>query len=212
MINSNSSERKQEIENFVVEYFKKYKVGYEASGFGCTQGTELASAFWGYLHKYMTEVKAILYNKLPEKTLIDLGVGADGSNMPGRIDVPFKKYIGVDIDPPYANADYAIEAMNKKGVEASLVGSDMLRFITNEIPDKSANFMLSAIDSDVILDDKYWQYLCEELYRCTEDGGIIIDAGVGDIEYYLEKMIPGKFKIIFKQDDFCGQKIFEKIS
>lgn len=100
--------------------------------------------------------------------------------------------------------------MCKRGVDASLVDADMLRYLIS-LPDKSANFFLSAIDSDVILSDDYWKYLCEEIHRCTEEGGILIDAGVGHIEYYLEKMIPGKFEKIYDVEKSpWGKKIFQK--
>lgn len=47
--NDNEKEtRIKEIDDFVTNYFNKYKVGLEASGIGSTQGTTLAEGFWCY--------------------------------------------------------------------------------------------------------------------------------------------------------------------
>ncbi len=212
LINSNSPERMQEIEQYIQDYFKKYKVGYEKSGEGSTQGTKMAESFWKGLKNYSNEkMRKVLEEKLIGKTLVDLGSGADGRNRPAYNNLlPFKKYLAVDIDKPYANAEYAVEDMIKQGVDASNITEDMLRYVAN-LPDKSSNFFLSAIDNDVVLDDKYWQYLAEEIYRVTEDHGIVIDGGMTGLNRLLDKK---KFKIIYQGEGFgnSDKRVFEKIT
>lgn len=208
LTNSNSLERLKEIEDYLQEYYKKYKVGLNASQSGSTQGTELANSFWSsYMRGTMEkDFKDLINLKLKDKTLIDLGVGADGSNIPSYTELPVKKYIGVDIDEQYANSEYAIKKMNSKGIEAAFCKEDMLRYLS-KLPDKSANFFLSAIDYDVILDKQYWEYLTQELLRTTEDNGIIIEGGMVYLERYLKNE---NWKLISEISG--GKKIFEKLN
>ena len=205
--------RIKEIENYVQEYFKEHEIGKDSSGYS-TQGTILAGSFWENLNsEHMRPIKEIMDKKLKNKSLVDLGVGSHPNNIPGSwvswLDskVPFKKYTGVDIEKPLGNTEDMVERMVKKGIDASYVSDDMLRYITH-LPDKSSNFFLGAIDSDVILEEKYWKYLAEEITRAIEDKGIIIDAGMSHIGFYLDK---NKFKTIYIDDKMVGRKIFEKV-
>lgn len=212
-LDKNKQDRINEIETYIHGYFEKYKVGYESSGIGCTQGTQLASAFWENLDdNWMKPIKDILQQKLIGKNLVDLGVGNDWRNIPSKLQIPIKNYIAVDIKLPsqamLENCDILKDFESNK-IKASFIEEDMLKYVAR-LPDNSSNFFLSAIDDDVILDDKYWKYLCEEIYRTTEQGGIVIDAGIGSIEYYLNKYAKDKFKIIYKENQSEGKKILEK--
>lgn len=87
----------------------------------------------------------------------------------------------------------------------------MLRYVS-KLDDNSSNFFLGAIDYDVILDDQYWKYLCEEMYRALDENGIIIDGGVGSIGYYINKYLKGKLKLIYESGSLAGSNIWEKLS
>lgn len=224
--NNNKKERIDEIESYLEEYYKKYKVGYESSGIGNTQNTALAMDFWTDIidtdRSFFDKIRSILKEKLSDKTLVDLGIGSDCVNIPITrylpINVPMKKYVGVDIEIPTKESLKnwrVMEKFQEQGTEASFVQEDMLRFVS-KLPDESSNFFLAAIDDDVILDEKYWQYLTEEIYRATEKKGIVIDAGVGSIRFFLHAM-PDKFKMIYREGSDRGEInsyrpiIFEKI-
>lgn len=223
-MNSNSPERMGEIEKYVEQYLKKYE-----NAFIHIQGTTSAHGFWPHLESnWMRPVKEILETKLKGKTLVDLGCGDDDSNLPWQLKIPLKKFRAVDIDPPTVNnlttnPDFpddetkkewniaGIKRMQDSGIkDAEVVKDDILRYVTN-LPDKSSNFFLSAIDDHVIMEEKYWEYLVEEIWRATENGGIVIDGGVGRIGDYIEKFAKGRFRVIFSQNKLEGQNIFEKI-
>lgn len=217
-IKNKRKKRIKEIEQYVQDYFKMNNVGNNSIG-QSTQGTKLAGTFWGHLDdKWMKPIKDILEQKLTGKNLIDLGTGSDPYNLPWRLDISINKYISVDVDPVTSNTEdpkdsnkfvvHEIQNMIDNGIDASVVKEDLLIFTTH-LPDKSSNFFLSAIDSDVILDEKYWKYLIEEIYRATEDRGIVIEE-MSDIESYFNED-KDKWKCIFDDKVLGGKKIFEKI-
>ena len=215
----NNTEREQritEIKNYVDEYFKKY-ITNEDSSMGFMQGTSLSRFFWTRLDsEEMKPVKDILEKKLSGKSLVDLGCGSKEANLPYDLKIPLKKFTAVDIDPPIPtlNPDGSseevseIQMMKNNGIkDASIVKEDILTYVMN-LSEKSSNFFLSALDDDVIKEKKYWIYLAEEISRATEDNGIVIDGGVGEIGYYLDKE---KFKLIYSDENTLGKRIYEKI-
>jgi hypothetical protein len=206
---SNKEKRIAEIESYIKGYFKKYKVGHEASGYGSTQDTKLAASFWSRFDKnWEDDIGNILQSKLKEKNLVDLGFGKSDENIPWYIKLPVKKYTAVDIDTPYPATKDAIRDLKNQGIDASIVNSDLLLYVAN-LPDESSNFFLSAIDHDVILDEQYWKYLAEEIYRSTEEGGIVIEGGMVSLHEYLDNK---RWKTLI--DDGRGEfakRIFEKI-
>lgn len=219
-INSNSQERIQTIEQYIQNYFKKY-INNKESSVKWVQGTHTARFFWGTLDRdFMKPIKNILEEKLNGKSLVDLGCGNNDGNFPMDVKISLKKFTAVDIDPPVSknkapnNSDegvvYGIQKMKDNGItkNASIVKEDILRYVAN-LPDGSSNFFLSALDDDVIVEEEYWKYLSEEICRATENGGIIINAGVGRIGDYLDRT---KFKTIYSDENQEGKRIYEKIA
>lgn len=207
-LDRNRQDRINEIETYIQEYFEKY-INNKDSSISYIQDTNLSRFFWNSLdNKEMEPIKNILEKKLDGKSLVDLGCGRNDGNLPLSLKIPLKEFTAVDIDVPEKEDQiYSIKKMKENGIKnASIVKEDLLRYVTN-LPDKSTNFFLSAINDDVIMEEKYWKYLSEEISRVTEDKGIVIDGGVGLIGNYLDK---DKFKIIYSEGDIEGKKIFEK--
>lgn len=93
------------------------------------------------------------------------------------------------------------------------INDDMLKFVS-KLPDKSTNFLINGIDDSIIRNNKYWEKLSKELYRATEDSGII--TGYGSAFYHFEKyfrditpkvIVIEDFKILKKKDRLDVDKI-----
>lgn len=131
----------------------------------------------------------IIKNKFKDKIVIDLGVGQSFLKMLELIkNMEVKEFIGLEKFIPLSNEkiptnneiknslDLSIKESKEFGINGAFIYDDMLIFLS-KLPDKSANFIMNGIDSNVIQSLEYWNMLSEEINRVSYDKGIITGYG-----------------------------------
>lgn len=199
------NKRLQEIDAYISQYDPHYQRGHERDQY--TIATSAGQLFWKDLGKHYPGSEGIklenfIKEKLKDKTLIDLGGGWEINHLDKEkiTELGIKKYQVVD-KLPFGRQERNEAIMGKVShlnvpddMDATHIQDDLLHFVSR-LPDNSSNFFMGAIDSYVIPEGKYWEYLAEEITRATENKGIIIAVN-SDIGHCLDD---DKFKFIYQQ-------------
>jgi len=141
---------------------------------------------WDYLgderfeHAF-NELREMMRKKLQGKTLVDLGCDIGFFRWQTReiaLSMRIAKYIGVDLDTKEIECE-------QDGVKISIIQAEMLDFVSR-LPNGSANFMLTGIDSSVIHVLGYNRELAAEIHRATKRDGIVFGTR-SEVFRFLER-------------------------
>ena len=166
-------------------------------------------------------LKAYLEQKLRGVPLVNLGAGRESNTD----DTSYNRYVKtfkpaeyIRVDKFFKVPDGVIDIRDEiKGMIECIwkdetapritnVKSDMLLFAEN-LPEGSANFILSGIDSCIIPSPEYHQALAQELERKIPIGGIIIGANSEALKYIH---MSDKFRRVFSSSHLDDPKQFER--
>ncbi len=168
--------------------------------------TDPFASFWTHyaIENENPKMTKFLRDKLENKTLVDLGYGANNIHLNAIKNLNIKKYIGVEKNlSKIYGADERVRSLTeffkKSDIKSEIHEQDMLKFVAR-LPENSANFLINGIDSSIIGNEEYWKYLVREIHRATETNGIITGVNTEVNNFTRE----GLFKTVLKEfdDDF----------
>jgi len=130
-----------------------------------------------------------------KKLAVEWGAGAY-LNLDGQLQAYDKSSNWQEYSEPFPGVDGArifsmrFRSPNREGeTEIQGIDGDMLRVVAR-FPDNSVNYVLNAIDNDIILVGDYWRALAAEIERTTKTGGVVF----GYNNLLLNHLSPSKFK------------------
>lgn len=138
-----------------------------------------------FLNSVHPDVLLELERHFSNKIIVDLGCGTN-SEVLRFFETSAQGYIGVDLGVGELRQRMLREKESRE-YPVSLISDDMLHFVSS-LPDNSANFFMSGIDSTIVKNSEYRIRLGKEISRATEKGGVFfVNCSDTDILESAEK-------------------------